>query len=165
MLWSDKTVDKEGYVRVKSSFEYLDLPLAFQKHPKFSKSSKSIQLATARGDLIPVGVLREDEYRTTSAFSHGSSTIALTTWNYRSAGAVFSVPEEFLNQKVAGNPAVLSLSYADKSDLALWKLTWWGNGVMYELYATDLLDSKKIPNYKPHQILHFADLALRRSSK
>jgi hypothetical protein len=165
MLWQGKTVDKDGYLRVKSSIDYLNLPTAFAKHPRFVKNSESSRLMIARGDIEPVGKLDEDQHRVSHLFAQGNTSILFTTWNYKAAGAVYSISEEFLNQKVAGQAAVLSLSYAEKSNKALWKLTWWDKGVQYELYVSDVLDGNGNPKNKPHQIVHLADLALKRVGK
>jgi len=165
MLWKDKTVDREGYLRVKSSVEYLKFPESVLLHPNFLKSSSNgSKNLVARGDLDLIGKLNEDQHRVTWALSNKNNNLILTVWKYKAAGAVYSVPEEFLNQKVGGQPAVLSLSYAEKTEKALWKLTWWDKGVMYELYVSDTLTSSGAPQTKPHQIIHIADLALRKVS-
>lgn len=164
MMWQDKTVDKEGFLRVKSSADYLDLPNSFSKHPKFSKTPANNRALVARGDLEPVGRLDEDQNRTSYLYSLANTKIAFTVWKYKAAGAIYSVPEEFLNQTVGGKPAVLSLSYAEKSTKALWKLTWWDNGVMYELYASDTLDQNGRPQNKPYEVVRLADLAIKRVS-
>jgi hypothetical protein len=165
MLWKDKTVDQDGYLRVKSTLPYLELPTAFLKHPKFARVSMTGKSVTSPGDVEVIGKLDEDQHRVSWAFSQGNTSMIFTVWNYKAAGATYSVPEEFLNQTVGGRPAVLSLSYAENTTKALWKLTWWNDGVMYELYASDTLDRGGAPRNKAQNIVHLADLALKNVGK
>ena len=162
MLWKDTTADKAGYLRVKSTPAYLDLPLALMNHPQFAPAG---QAAASREELNLIGKLAEDRHRDSWAFSRGTTSVMFTVWHYKSAGATVTVSEEFLNQKVDGNRAVLSLSHAENTAKALWKLTWRDEGVMYELYASDILDRGGLPQNKSKDIIDLAALALKRISR
>ncbi|NHZ43746.1 hypothetical protein [Massilia aquatica] len=157
-VWQDKTVDAAGYFLVRSTQDYLDLPTTIFKHPGFLPEKNTS--VVARGDVKLLGRFVEDENRVTWAFSHSNSNMLLTVWKYKLAGAVYTVSEEFLNQSVDGAPAVLSLSYAEKTEKALWKLTWWKNGEMFEFYVSDILKNGKPSQKSVNDILQLAKLAI-----
>src|SRR5690349_14316371 len=77
-VWEVKTVDVSGYLRVKTTLEYLNLPTTISKHPGF-KRKKDASVAV-RGDLEMIGRFDEDANRVTWVFSHSNSDILLTVW-------------------------------------------------------------------------------------
>ncbi|MCS0584360.1 hypothetical protein NX784_22470 [Massilia pinisoli] len=150
----------EGYLKIGGSTETIDLPSSFANHPRFLKSQTSRSKPATDDSLKLIGTLKEDDFRTDWQFQYKTFDVTFTVWNYKKAGATITVFEDFLNQTVQGVPAALTLSQAEKSAKVLWKLTWWKDGVSYELYINDLLGRNNKPSMSPKEIISIAQLAL-----
>ncbi|MBA5640325.1 hypothetical protein H3H37_25010 [Duganella sp. LX20W] len=160
-LWEGTTADRDGYIRVKSSISYIELLDAFISHPGFKKGESSeIPQDRKYSPLHLIGMLQEDEFRSSNVYYYGDEKAVFTIWRYKNAGATVTTEEEFFNQTVDGVPAILALAVSDGMRKALWKLSWWKNGRAFELYVNDKVDAYGTPEKTPKIIMELADSLL-----
>lgn len=156
-IWKDTSLSPDGYLRVQNAPAYLNLVADFRSDSK--KAPAGIAMARLRpGYVLPnkmvfAASIYEDLYRTTLVFDDFAGGAALTVWNFQKAGAKVSVIEEVLNQVVGGHRGTLALNVAKEHKNALWKLAWWNDGVGYELYVPDSLNSNDLPTRRSRDIV------------
>lgn len=165
-LWKNTVSDRRGYINVDVSPEYVDLITDFSSMPGIRKTV-SAELSETIDEITPLGyhfygILQEDLTRTTSFFKNDASRmIMFTKWNYRSAGATITIVDEFINYYVNEFPSVLALATSKNSNKGIWKLSSWRNGVAYELYVSDNIDTYGIPRLSAEEILSIGKIFMK----
>lgn len=158
-IWRDTERGPDGYLRVQNSPDYLQLVAGFRSDAGKPARAGMARLrpgcALPRG-LVYGGAIPEDQNRTTLVFNSADGGAALTVWNFRQAGAKVTVIDEVLNQVVDGARGTLALNVAKGHKNALWKLTWWKNGIGYELYVPDALGRDGLPARRSKQLVALA---------
>ncbi len=148
-LWNNVKQERNGILRIKSSKAYTDLISTFLKHPLL-KNELPDEFIIATKNINSygysfLGAIHEDKFRTTVIYSNAEqSYLMFTKWKYRDSGATITISEGFINRSIGNVPAVLSLM-SDDDEKAIWKCTWWKEGVNYEFYATDKKDKHDNP--------------------
>lgn len=160
LLWADTKVDVAGFLRTSATLDYLRLIEKFativdQKIP--SPADLNDYNRVTESNFRYVGTLKEDAHRRSLVFTDSKSKLMFTVWNFRAAGAKVIVMDEFFNQSVNGTRAVVSLSTSPPSRDAIWKLAWWSEGVGYELYISDTIDSAERPARNVKEVLRIAE--------
>jgi hypothetical protein len=160
-LWDKTSHARGGYLVVEVDKNYLDTIRYLLNDPALKAQAlpnlEKLNLKINHLGFSFLGNLEEDSYRY-DAFYRGpnSDLLMLTRWEYKKAGAAISSAEEFFNQKIDGTDAVLSLAIAKNEKRCIWKLTWSTNGVLYEIYQDDKLDSYGKPGKVPEDIMKIA---------
>lgn len=159
-IWRDTERGPDGYLRVQNSPDYLQLVAGFRSDA--GKAPPRAGVARLRpGHVLPRGLvyggaIPEDQHRTTLVFNSADGGAALTAWNFRKVGAKVTVIDEVLNQVVDGARGTLALNVAGGHKNALWKLSWWKDGIGYELYVPDALGRDALPARRSKELVALA---------
>lgn len=159
-LFKDVERDRDGLIKIKSNSRYTRLIEDFSKNPRLKHEMppelKQVSKQLAKFGYQYFGFVIEDKHRSTSIFKNGETGYLMyTNWKYQKAGASFSTAASFLNRTVDGVPAVLSLM-SGGDGTAIWKCTWWKEGVSYEVYITDVMNAREVPTLTSDQAMEIA---------
>lgn len=160
VLFKNVERDRDGLIRIKLNGKYTRLIEEFSKNPLLNTEMpaelKQVAKRLAKFGYKYVGVVIEDKHRSTSIFRNGDTGYLMyTNWKYQKAGASFSTAASFLNRTVDGVPAVLSLM-SGGDGTAIWKCTWWKEGVSHEVYINDIMNAREAPILTADQALEIA---------
>ncbi|MGZ5198576.1 MAG: hypothetical protein ACXWC4_02315 [Telluria sp.] len=160
--WQNTTLAKEGYLRIVGSDDFVNLIdearmlpfLKFQIETPLAPSASAIRAA----GFPFVATWVEDPFRTTMIFGdepHGF--LMYTVFNYEKAHAKLSVVSDFVQYRIKGSPAVLSLTVNKANTKGLWKLSFWRAGVGHEIYLTEKFPANPAQGNKQKILLNLGN--------
>lgn len=152
----NRTSRKDGYLRVESSLDYVQLVDDFKVDSasltRFAIPAVSIKDVTLP-EIFFLGAIPEDTHRKNYVFETAEGRrIVYTHWKFKAAGARVVIPKEAFNQRIDGKDAVVSLSIAAGSERCLWKVSWWASGIGHEIYVQDSCDISGVPTSKVYDV-------------
>lgn len=153
-LLKDTEFDKNGYLKVAVPVEYLD----------HLASVNVADLGINRREGGPsilgfalLGVKNEGENRKSYFFGGRSEVkILLTIWNFKEDGASLMVISDFQNQEIEGIRGTLSLATNVNTKNCLWKMTFVGGTISYEITISDVLTTGNLPKTPVPLVLEVA---------
>lgn len=137
-FWADTQRAVGGHLVVTVPVGYLDVISHLRGR---ARPVGGQDLAVGARIYRATAVFEESPHRVTRFFKDDADRqLMLTTWRFVAAGARLCIPMEFLNGRVSGHDATVSLAMtAMRSDKVVWKVTWVNiaAGVQNELYVED----------------------------
>jgi hypothetical protein len=128
-------INSEGYLEVAVPPAYVAM-LATINLEKHFKPSRGVD-PNVEG-LVLLGIKEESPLRTEYVFGGRNGVdVLLTVWKYKADGASVVVTEEFVNQKIAGIPATLSLAIAPGIDTQIWKVLAINDDTFYDVIISN----------------------------
>lgn len=143
LLMKDTEKSNEGYLAIKVPEQYVDQVT--------NLNLKNLGLVTStKGNsesimgMSYLGTKEEGPNRKAHFFgSQGQAKAMVTLWHFAADNGSLVFFEEFLNQKVDGIDATLSLTYDETSGKCLWKLVMNNESDYYEVVLPDELSNKR----------------------
>lgn len=143
--------DPAGYLVVEVPEQYVEMLSELNKVKEF-KFSQPIDGASIDG-LPLLGEMNEGKYKKSFGFGERKDVQQyVTIWNFKAEGASLVVINEFINQKVQGMPATLSLAVTSNSDKCIWKLLVVGDDTSYDVIIRDQMVNR-VPTLGPTQVI------------
>lgn len=153
--WKD-TVQKEGYLQVETSLDYLSLIESLIKNKPSGGNTSNLNLlerCTIGSGFERLQAVRESANRADFIFQRESALAMLTRWDFAADAARIVVVRDFVNAKVKSFPGTISLAVsAAMPSKGLWKLTWYEDKTQYELYVQTKIGETNIPMTSPENI-------------
>lgn len=97
--------------------------------------------------------LPESGNRSNFMFDSDYGVAMLTIWRFQADGARIYVVEDLLNSSYGGVPAMISIGKTLDSVEATWAFTFNRDGITYEFYVPDKLDSAGKPRLNSEKVL------------
>lgn len=152
----NRTHDGEGFHWVAMGEDYVHL-IASAESWLSARTPRIRQL----GPFQARTRIDEDPHRTTTIFADRTGArLMVTANNFAADGTRLTVPEEYVNVRIGGRPGVLSLAYSTQSSAALWKLGFFSEAVMCEVYVEDTLSASRRPGRAAASIIALAGSAV-----
>jgi hypothetical protein len=143
--------DPHGYLTVDVTEQYVNMlsELNSVKAFKFGQTNDG-----AAVDGLPLlGVMNEGNYKKSFGFGEKNQVQQyVTIWNFKADGASLVIAQDFLNQKVQGMPATLSLAVAKNTQKCLWKLLVVGDDLSYDVIMEDVIVNG-VPSLSPALVM------------